>query len=146
MKTARVEVEKNIKNAMVKTRNTILFLVGMCIYCASSAQVTVHIDETINEQLRTKNAAIDTSKRVGFRIQIAFSTDQSNVNSTESEFKNTFPEYKDIVYSLYQQPYWKIRVGNFYREIDAQKMLQEVREHFPNSFVVKDNIQRPIVN
>lgn len=146
MKIARVEAEKNIKSAMAKTLNTLLFLIGMSVYSATCAQVTVYIDETINEQLRLKNAAIDTTKIEGFRIQIAFSTNQSNVKSTEAEFKNTFFEYTDIVYSLYQQPYWKIRVGNFYREIDAQKMLKEVRKHFPNAFVVKDNIQRPIIN
>ena len=53
------------------------------------------------------------------------------------------PEYAGQVYKLYQRPSWKIRVGNFYREIDAQELLQAVREFFPEAFVVSDKIELP---
>ncbi len=145
MMTAHVVVVKNIKNAMVKILRILVALSLITFASATNAQITIKVDEKINEQLRMKNASIDTTKISGYRIQIAFSRDQNNVISSESKFKNWFPIYRDRVYRLYQQPYWKIRVGDFYREIDAQKMLKDVREYFPNAFLVKDNIRRPMV-
>ena len=143
--TAHAVVVKNTKNVMVKTLKILVLLCLITIACATNAQVTIKIDEKINEQLRMKNASIDTTKIAGYRIQIAFSTDHKNVSSSEYEFKNWFPIFRNRVYTLYQQPYWKVRVGDYYREIDAQKMLKDVREHFPNAILVKDNIRRPMV-
>jgi hypothetical protein len=65
------------------------------------------------------------------------------VTTSESKFKTTFPGYSERVYALYQQPYWKIRVGDYYREVDALYMLDEIRVYFPNAFLVKDFIRRP---
>ena len=128
---------------MVKTYKYFIAFLLLCSAFSIQAQVTLDIDEKINENLRMKNAQIDTTKISGYRIQIAFSTDKSVVTSSESKFVTTFPNYSDRVYSLYQQPYWKIRVGNFYREVDALYMLDEIREHFSNAFLVKDYILRP---
>ena len=143
MTTAHVVVVINTKSARVKTYKYFIAFLVLCSAFSIQAQVTLDIDEKINENLRMKNAQIDTTKISGYRIQIAFSTDKSVVTSSESKFVTTFPNYSDRVYSLYQQPYWKIRVGNFYREVDALYMLDEIREHFPNAFLVKDYILRP---
>ena len=145
MTTVRVVVVKNSKNAMVKTYKYLVFLLFFSSAYAIQAQVTLDIDERINENLRMKNAQIDSTKISGYRIQIAFSTDKSNVSSSESKFKNIFPMYSDRVYVLYQQPYWKVRVGDYYREVDAIYMLDEIRLHFPNAFLVKDYIRRPLI-
>jgi hypothetical protein len=137
-----VEAGKNTKNAMAKILK-IAFLFFTCIgfYSQTNAQVTIKIDETINEQLRLKNARIDTTRISGYRIQIAFNSNMTEASKSKSSFDSKFPEYGS--YLLYQQPYWKVRVGNFYREIEAQKLLDEVRVYFPDAFVVKDNIHRP---
>ena len=135
-----MEAEKNIKNAMVKHLKIILIITCAFVYSQSKAQVTLKIDETINEQLRIKNARIDTTKVSGFRIQIAFSQDGSEAKNIMASFQNKFTEE---AYLLYQSPYWKVRVGDFYREIEAQKLLEEVRSYFPDAFVVKDYIRRP---
>lgn len=141
MMLALAEVEKNIKNVMAKKLKLILFISGVfCLSYNSQAQVTLKIDETINEELRMKNARIDTTKVSGFRIQIAFSQNGSEAKNIMASFQNKFIEE---AYLLYQSPYWKVRVGNFYREIDAQKLLDEVRVYFPDAFMVKDNIHRP---
>lgn len=141
---ALVEVEKNIRNAMVNQFKIILFVFGFIgISQVSLAQVTLKIDETINEELRMKNAKIDTTKVSGYRIQIAFSSNMSEASGGKNSFDSKFPKVGS--YLLYQQPYWKVRVGNFYREIDAQKLLDEIRIYFPDAFIVRDNIHRPFV-
>jgi hypothetical protein len=131
---------------MVKTYKYLVVLVFLCSAHALQAQVTLAIDEKINENLRMKNAQIDSTKISGYRIQIAFNSNKSDVSSSESQFKSIFPKYSDRVYTLYQQPYWKIRVGDYYREIDAMFLLDEIRNQFPNAFLVKDYINRPKID
>ena len=131
---------------MVKTLKLLCFLtILLGTVQFSEAQVTVEIDERIEEQLRMKNAAIDTNRISGFRIQIAFSSNMSNAERSKSKFANKFPDISNRAYMLYQQPYWKVRVGDFKREIDAQKLLQELRVYFPDAFVVRDYIKRPML-
>ena len=59
-----------------KVKYTLLACLSL-FACMSYGQVDIKIDETINEQLRIKNAPIDTTKIAGYRIQIAFFTDRN---------------------------------------------------------------------
>ena len=136
-------VVKNIKNAMVKKVKYTLLVSLSLFACMSYGQVAIKIDETINEQLRIKNASIDSTKITGYRIQIAFFTDRNQARISENKFTIEFADYNVKTYSLYQQPYWKIRVGDYYHEIDAQQLLVDVRRIFPEAIVVKDYISRP---
>ena len=136
-------VAKNIRNAMVKKVKYTLLVCLSLFACMSYGQVTIKIDETINEQLRIKNASIDTTKITGYRIQIAFFTDRNQARLSENKFTVEFADYNVKTYSLYQQPYWKIRVGDYYHEIDAQQLLVDVRRIFPEAIVVKDYFSRP---
>ena len=138
-----VVVAKNIRNAMVKKVKYTLLVCLSLFACMSYGQVTIKIDENINEQLRIKNASIDTTKITGYRIQIAFFTDRNQARISENKFTVEFADYNVRTYSLYQQPYWKIRVGDYYHEIDAQQLLVDVRRIFPEAIVVKDYISRP---
>lgn len=142
--TVRVEVVRNTKNAMAKTIRIIVAVVFTLYFFPSFGQVTVHIDQGVEERLTIKNAKIDTNSVSGFRIQLAFHTDRSKVIEVSDKFLNNFPEIINT-YTIYQQPYWKLRIGNFYREIDALYMLKEIRELFPDAFIVPDFIKRPAI-
>jgi hypothetical protein len=131
---------------MVKNLKFFISLVLLVIGLAASAQVTLDVDEKINEQLRIKNASIDSTKISGFRIQIEFSADRTIALSAEAKFMRLFPEYASRTSILYQQPSWKVRIGDYYREIDAQQMLKEIRMYFPDAFIVKDYIRRPFID
>ena len=144
MMTVPVVVVRNTKNAMVKTIRHIVTVVFALYLFPSFGQVTVHIDQGIEERLTIKNAKIDTNSVNGFRIQLAFHTDRSKVIEVSDKFLDNFPEITHT-YTIYQQPYWKLRVGNFYREIDALYMLKEIRELFPDAFIVPDFIKRPAI-
>lgn len=140
-----VEVGKNIKNAMGKI---ISFLAFISVFLSSSSvysQVTTENNNKIEQLLIMKNASIDTNKIAGYRIQLAFNTDRSIIDDTKANFLKLFPK-KIQNYTLYQQPYWKFRVGNFYREIDALVSLKEIRTYFPDAFIVPDNIKRPSIS
>ena len=140
-----VEVGRNTKNVMGKI---ISFLAFTTIFLFSNtvvSQVITENDEKIERLLIMKNAAIDTNKIAGYRIQLAFNTNRSIIDDTKADFLKLFPA-EDQNYLLYQQPYWKFRVGNFYREIDALASLKEIRAYFPDAFIVPDNIKRPSIS
>ena len=139
-----VEVGRSIKNVMVKIIRIILFI-GISIKVEKAfTQVIIENNDEIERLLIMKNTGLDTNNIEGYRIQLGFNSDRSYVNKIINKYNQLFPEETQI-YSLYQQPYWKFRVGNFYREIDAIETLNNIRVYFPNAFIVSDNIKRPII-
>jgi hypothetical protein len=140
-----VEVGRNIKNAMGKIISFLAFITVFLFSNKVFSQVITENNEKIERFLIMKNTSIDTNKIAGYRIQLAFNTDRTVIDDTKAHFLKLFPE-EDQNYSLYQQPYWKFRVGNFYREIDALVSLKEIRAYFPDAFIVPDNIKRPSIS
>lgn len=144
MTHVHVEVVRNTRNVMAKTlKYSLIVLLSLIQHFAFSQNVEINVDERLNQELRMKNAKVDTTKMEGFRIQIFFGSDMRTAQAAMSSFKAKYPDYASQVYQLYQQPTWKVRVGNYYREIDAQELLQALREHFPGAFVVRDEIELP---
>jgi len=148
MTLALVEVVKNIKNVMVrKFKVSSLVLVLSLIGTVSFGQVDLKVNDKLNEAVRMKNARIDSTRFQGFRIQIARDKNKNTVLSAQAKFVRLFPEYAGRTYLLYQQPYWKMRVGDFYRELDAQPLLLEIEKgnYFSLPTMVPDLIRRPML-
>lgn len=145
MMTALAEVGKNTRNAMEKMRKYLLTLLVFvsCIFAQAQNNVFIKVDEQINTDLRIKLASVDTNNISGYRIQIFSGNELSLANQAKSQALHNFPELQSRVYEIYQRPNWKIRVSDFYREIDAQKLLRELRIYFPEAFVVNDKIKLP---
>lgn len=139
-----VEVGRSIKNVMVKIIRIILFISISIKVEKAFTQVIIENNDEIERLLIMKNTGLDTNNIEGYRIQLGFNSDRSYVNKIINKYNQLFPEETQI-YSLYQQPYWKFRVGNFYREIDAIETLNNIRVYFPNAYIVPDNIKRPII-
>ncbi len=43
-------------------------------------------------------------------------------------------------YFIYQQPYYKLRIGDFQSRLDAQKFLDKISNVFQGAFIVPDKI------
>lgn len=105
--------------------------------------------EVSTEEDSDSKAAAQTSKattRVGYRIQ-AF--DDNNVRTAKHEAQNRkrqiesrFPEYK--VYTQFNSPYWRVKVGDFRTRSEAEAALAALRSAFPGYSsqlrVVRDRI------
>lgn len=80
----------------------------------------------------------------GWRIQIFFEAGNYSKRmaiEAKSEFVN---QYSDIpVYVIFQQPYYKVRIGDYRTRIDAEKFLKKIERKYPNAFVVRDEINFP---
>ncbi|TVR77357.1 MAG: SPOR domain-containing protein [Chitinophagaceae bacterium] len=75
----------------------------------------------------------------GFRIQIIEAPRRAEVFKKQGEVLRVFPDVKSYV--VYQQPSFKLRVGDYYNRLEALKMLNEIQKHFPAAFVIRDNVQ-----
>ena len=75
----------------------------------------------------------------GYRIQIISSSSREKALAAKANFITKYPDYK--IYLTYQQPYYKLRVGNYYTRLDAQRARMEILEDFNDSFIVKDEIR-----
>jgi hypothetical protein len=103
-------------------------------------------DKKVNE-LILKHVLINEAKKgkmKGYRVQIHFGAEKAKALDTKSKFTAA---YKEIpAYLDYQQPYFKIRVGNFRTKLEAYKLLQDILPDFPGAFIVQDDIELPKLN
>lgn len=83
-------------------------------------------------------------KTQGYRIQIFFNSgnnSKNNANKVRAEFMAEYPGTE--AYIIFQEPHFKVRVGDFRTRLDAQGMLKNISRDYPNAFIVKDEINFP---
>ncbi len=91
--------------------------------------------------LSDKYSSVYDGKMNGYRIQIYSGSDRAAANGKRSDFLARFP---DVRANLdWEQPNFKVRVGSYRTLLQAQKGLVEVKERYPNAYIVKDEIELP---
>jgi len=77
----------------------------------------------------------------GYRVQLHFGNDRDKARDIKSKFLN---QHQTVAaYESYQQPNFRIRVGDFRTRIEALKYLKNLKNEFPSAFVVTDEIKFP---
>jgi len=117
-----------------------------CISFGQSASDTaIHIYESSDvKSTMLKNAEYTRHTGgtfPGYRIQINFGQDRNQANKVRNDFSGKYPGIP--TYMAYQQPYFKVNVGDFRTKLEATKNLNMVRKSYPGSFIVKDKINPP---
>ena len=83
----------------------------------------------------------------GYRIQIFSASGQQArgaANKMRSQFISIYPDFDyNLIYPLYQPPFFKIRVGDYRTKEEALKFYKQVVKQFPNSYIVKAIINYP---
>lgn len=100
-------------------------------------------DNRVNE-LVLKHILINEAKKEkikGYRVQIHFGPEKAKALDVKTKFNTEYPDTR--AYLDYQQPYFKIRVGDFRTKLEAEKMKQEILGSFPGAFIVNDDIELP---
>lgn len=78
----------------------------------------------------------------GYRIQIMAISGpnaRTRMESAKASIKADYPALP--VYATYQEPYFRIRVGNFYNRIDAYRMLIRILPQYPSAYIIADQIE-----
>lgn len=110
-----------------------------------SGNITIIQDQRVDSllkmhlELNKKNPNIS-----GWRINIFFETG-NNSKKLALEAKATFVQSHANVpcYLVFQEPYYKVRVGDYRTQLEAEKFLKQITHEYPNAFVVEDDINYP---
>ncbi len=77
----------------------------------------------------------------GYRIQVGFfsgNKGREKAYKTKSDIVTQLPDFD--TYIVFLQPYFKVRIGDFFTKSEALKALQQIKEIYPNAFIVEDLI------
>lgn len=83
----------------------------------------------------------------GFRVQIYFDSGHNSKSKAFEVYKNFIAKYPETdAYITFQEPNYKVRVGDFRTRMEAEGFLQQVLADFPSAFVIKGKILFPNLN
>jgi len=126
----------------------ILFISNIKAQNHNSGTVEIIQDNRIGDLVK-KHIALNKKQEgiSGYRIQIFF---DSGANSREravnvkTKFLTKYPD--ESIYVLFQEPNYKVRVGDFRTRMDAKGFLNKISKEYGNAFIVKDEINFPKLN
>lgn len=122
----------------------ILILVSLCyVFNASKAQhIQVMSDPNLDTLVQRHIELNKQSNGIsGFRVQVFFGSDRKAANDARTKFLQLYPEIE--AYLVYQQPNFKVRVGDFRTQQEAQAIFRNLLTHFDKVFIVPDKINLP---
>ena len=83
----------------------------------------------------------------GYRVRIFFDNRQTARSESEQTIKKFVNMFHDVsAYRTYTNPYFKVTVGDCRTKSEAMALLARIKGAFPSAFVVKENINYPIVD
>lgn len=124
-----------------------IFLISTLVFSQETENSNIKIiqDNRISELVSTH---IELNKVkpgiIGWRVQIFFDSgnnSKTNANTLLEEFRIKYPGLK--AYIVFQEPYYKVRVGDYRNRMEAEKIQKLILVDFPNAFIVKDEINFP---
>ena len=74
----------------------------------------------------------------GWRVQIIFKTKKEEIQQLKIAFIKLYPEIP--AYLGYEEPYYKVRVGDCKTRLEALKIKYQISENFPGAYLVPEII------
>ena len=133
---------------MIRVALLTLFLgIGLAFpaFAQQKGSIEVNTDGNVNRlldahaQLLLSHPGMD-----GYRIQIFFdsgNTSKQAAMNAKKRFETRFPEIE--TYISFEEPNYKVRVGNFRNKLEAERCLNKIASAYPNAFIVPDFIDFP---
>ncbi len=75
----------------------------------------------------------------GYRIQISYSNNRDEVYKAKAKLYGEFTDYQSYV--EYEQPSYKLRIGDFKTRLEATAALNQVITLYQGAFIVRDRIK-----
>ncbi len=113
----------------------------------AEAGVEINQSQLISGSMKSHILSNGDRTMSGYRVRIFFDNRQSARNESEAtlkRFKGLFPDV--MAYRIYVNPYFKVTVGDFRTKSEAMALLARIKSAFPSAFVVKENIEYPVVD
>ncbi len=134
-----------------------LTLAFVCLSLVGSTQTLDNFKQKLEQPDSVNSASIQVFEHgLGDAISTVSSSDEFNVyrvniffdngqnarfkaQEAEAKFKELYPEIPS--YLVYENPYFKITVGNCTSSQEAIIMLGKLRENFPKSFLAREMVK-----
>ncbi len=100
-------------------------------------------DDSLAKVLVKRHVLLNKAKMTmsGYRVQIHYGNNRTRATEIKAEFILTHPDIP--TYLIYQQPNFKVRLGDFKTRIQAQELLDNITADYPASFIVRDEVKLP---
>lgn len=98
-----------------------------------------HVNNRVNALLDTvanANKAIRYAQ--GFRILAYTGTERKSAMDLRKALIDRIPEERD--YLQYQQPTFRLKIGDYLSRIEAQQVLSRIQDITPNAMIISDQI------
>lgn len=106
---------------------------------SKKGQVEIHQDVRLH-RLVDKHISLNKENMSipGYRIQIySGSEKRSEAKNVRTSFMKEFPKISTEL--IYNEPYFKVRVGNFRTKQEGYKLYKRITQIFPNAYFVIEN-------
>ncbi len=108
---------------------------------AASPGITVHQSAEI--QMLSNRFKLENNGKAnlkGFKVQV-FVGERATANDIKARFSSIYPEVPAEI--DYFAPNFRVRVGNFRSNLEADRFLRQIKSDFGNAFIVADQIALP---
>lgn len=128
----------------MKVQHIILLLLLIATISVQAQMPSVNIvrdaelDSLVERNIELNKAANGIQ---GFRVQIFFGSERKGANEAKTKLLQLMPDQE--VYLMYQQPYFKVRVGDFRSKLEAEAVYRKLLPEFNKCFIVPDKINLP---
>ncbi len=123
----------------------ILSALCICGFSQAKGSLKLHQDDRVDRLMQRQREVYSTSNTTnGYRVQIFMEIGNEAVDhaaAMKASFSNAFPELP--IYLSYEQPYYRLRVGDFRNRVEAEKYLRLIKPQFNLAFVTADIINPP---
>ncbi len=105
----------------------------------------VEQDALIHLLLHAHREAVSRQQGIpGYRVHLYIDSGNRARMNTQREREEFSEKYPDTpVYIVYEEPYFKLRAGDFRTRLDARRFLEKVRRDYPAAYIVVDRIEFP---
>lgn len=74
----------------------------------------------------------------GFRVQIFSGSDRKEAYNAQAKFQGTHPDMH--AYLSYKEPNFKVHVGDFRSRLEAEKVVDELKNSYTGLFIIPEKI------
>ena len=101
---------------------------------------SVHLSDSVDKAMTGQVEKNKGRRPQGYRIRIYFDNSQ-NARAVSEQIVDTFKVHHPAVpvYRIYDNPYFKVTVGEFRSKSDAMRFMEAIRPEYPTVFLVKES-------
>jgi hypothetical protein len=107
---------------------------------SSASDTPLHVNKRLDAVLDTiamRNKSIKFTN--GFRIQIYVGNDRKAADDAKIFTYQKYPEI--FPYLSYQQPIYKVKIGDFLNRMDAERYFADIKDLYPSAMILPDRVE-----